>query len=200
MESWPQAKAHPQCLQQKERTEMRNFVVMGTLALAAAVALAVPPPRTLPSFDVTAADGSTAQAAQIARNGKWLLIFVKPHCPQCDTLLASLDSASTQDGSRVAVLVKTGTPNALAEMRARYPHISKAAWYADVHASAARSLVVPASPTTLGMRGTAITWRLTGTISALPTDESSGIVLAGDAAANPRVRERTLVNGWLKQP
>jgi len=179
---------------------MRKLVITGILVLAAAAAPAAPPPRTLPGFDVVAPDGSTAQAAQIARNGKWLLIFVKPHCPQCDTLLGTLDGASTQEGSRVAVIVKTGTPNGLAEMKAKYPHIAKAAWYADVHASAARSLVVPASPTTLGMRGTAIAWRLTGTISALPTDESSGIVLAGDAAADPRVRERTLVNGWLTQP
>jgi len=179
---------------------MRNLVVTGTLALAAAVALAAPPPRTLPTFDVTAPDGSTAHAAQIARNGKWLLIFVKPHCPQCDTLLATLDSVATQEGSRVAVIVKAGTPNGLADLKAKYPHIAKSAWYADVHSSAAQRLMVPASPTTLGMRGTAVAWRLTGTISALPTDESSGIVMAGGAAADPRVRERTLVNGWLAQP
>ena len=64
----------------------------------------------------------------------------------------------------------------------------------------ARSLEVPANPTTLGMRGSAIAWRLTGAISALPTDEASGIHLAADATRDPRVREHALLNGWLTQP
>jgi hypothetical protein len=178
---------------------MRRIAIIGLFILAAALAKAVPP-RSLPTFDVTAGDGSTTQSAQIARNGKWLLIFVKPNCPQCETVLSALENGSTQDGSRVAIIVKAATTNGLAELKARYPKIANATWYADVHASAARSLEVPANPTTLGMRGSAIAWRLTGAISALPTDEASGIHLAADATRDPRVREHALLNGWLTQP
>lgn len=178
---------------------MRRIVTLALLAVAAAGAHAVQP-GTLPGFDVTASDGSTRQSAQIARNGKWLLIFVKSNCPQCDTLLSALESAATQDGARVAIVVKAPTPNGLADLKARFPHIPNAAWYADVHAGAARSLEVPASPTTLGMRGTSVAWRLTGAISTLPTDEASGIPAPHDAAADPRMREHALLNGWLTQP
>jgi hypothetical protein len=178
---------------------MRRAFVLGILILVAAIASALPP-RALPSFDVTASDGATKQAAQIARNGKWLLIFIKPNCPPCESLLSALESGPTQDGSRVAIIVKATTPNALAQLKARYPGIANSTWYADVHASAARSLEVPASPTTLAMRGSSIVWRLTGSISALPTDESSGIALSADATRDPKIRERALVNGWLMQP
>jgi hypothetical protein len=178
---------------------MRRLAMMGILVAGAAMAAAAPP-RVLPSFDVTAIDGSTKQAAQIARNGKWLLVFVKTNCPQCEQLLGTLESGSTQDGSRVVVIVKAQTANALADLKARYPHISNATWYADVHAVAARSLEVPASPTTFGMRGSAVAWRLTGGVSALPTDEASGIRITEDAATDPKVREHTLLNGWLEQP
>lgn len=177
---------------------MRRLVTLALLAIAAAAHAVTP--ATLPSFDVTASDGSTTRSAQIARSGKWLLIFVKSNCPQCDTLLSALQSAATQDGARVAIVVKAPTANGLAQMKARFPLIANAAWYADVHASAVRSLQVPASPTTLGMRGSTVAWRLTGAISTLPTDEASGIAAPHDAAADPRARERTLLNGWLAQP
>jgi hypothetical protein len=178
---------------------MRRFVMLSVLGIAAAVAAATPP-RILPGFDVTSSDGSTKQSAQIARNGKWLLVFVKSNCPRCETLLSALESGSTQDGSRVVIIVKAQTPNALAGLKTRYPHIANAAWYADVHAAAARSLDVPASPTAFGMRGSTVAWRMTGGISALPTDETSGIRLTSDPATDPKVRERTLLNGWLTQP
>jgi hypothetical protein len=178
---------------------MRRFAALALLTVAAAAAHAAPP-RVLPVFDVTAVDGSTKQAAEIARAGKWLLIFVKTKCPQCESLLSTLDNAATQEGSRVVIIVKAPTANALADMKARYPRIANATWYADVHASAARSLEVPASPTTLGMRGSGVAWRLTGEVSALPTDEASGIAVAKDAMADPKVRQRVLVNGWLTQP
>ena len=178
---------------------MRRMMVIAGLVAASAIALGMPP-RNLPSFDVTAGDGATTQSAQIARSGKWLLVFVKPNCPQCEKLLATLESAATQEGSRVAIIVKAPTANALAELKAKYPKIANAAWYADVHASAARSLEVPASPTTLGMRGSQVAWRLTGAVSALPTDEASGIKLTSEATTDPRVREHALLNGWLTQP
>ena len=178
---------------------MRRLLLSALMGLAAAGALAVPP-INLPSFDVTAGDGSTKQAAQIARNGKWLLVFVKANCPQCDALLSGLESAATQDGARVVIIVKAPTANTLAEMKARFSQIANSAWYADVHASAARSLEVPASPTTLGMRGSEVAWRMTGAVSALPTDESAGLRTAADATADPKVRERALLNGWLTQP
>jgi hypothetical protein len=178
---------------------MRRLTIVGILTVAAAMALAAPP-RSLPSFDVTASDGSTKQSAQIVRNGKWLLVFVKANCPQCEALLSALEGGATQEGSRVVIIVKAPTANTLADLKARYPHIANASWYADVHASAARSLEVPASPTTLGMRGADVAWRLTGSISALPTDESSGIRLSQDAATDPHAREHSLLNGWLTQP
>lgn len=178
---------------------MRRLAMMAIICVAAAIAEAAAP-GALPAFDVTSSDGSTVQSAQIARNGKWLLIFVKPNCPQCETVLSSLDSESTQDGSRVAIIVKSPSANALAQLKARYPRIPGAAWYADVHAGAASSLQVPASPTTLGMRGSTVAWRLTGAVTALPTDESSGIRLSSDAASDPHVREHALLNGWLTQP
>jgi hypothetical protein len=173
---------------------------MVAILTLASTATQAAPPRSLPKFDVTASDGSTKQSAQIVRNGKWLLVFVKANCPQCETLLSALESGATQEGSRVVIIVKAPTANALAELKAKYPRIANASWYADVHFSAARSLEVPASPTTLGMRGSDVAWRLTGAVSALPTDESSGIRLSAEVSADPRVREHTLLNGWLTQP
>jgi len=183
---------------------MRKTIPIAMLAAGVAIftgaSLAAPPPHALPSFDVTAADGSVTQTAQIARNGKWLLIFVKPNCPPCDSLLSVLDSDSTQDGSRVAVIVKAPSASSLAQLKLRYPRIAKSAWYADVHAKAASSLEVPASPTTLGMRGAQIAWRMTGSIAVLPTDESSGIAAGAAPEADPKMREHALVNGWLLHP
>lgn len=178
---------------------MRRLFAL-TMLLACAWTAHGAAPRILPAFDVTAIDGSTAQSAAIARKGKWLLVFVKTNCPQCESLLSALESGATQDGSRVVIVVKAPTANALASMKARYAKIPNATWYADVHAAAARSMEVPASPTTLGMRGSEVAWRLTGEISALPTDESSGITVAHDAAAEPKLREHALLNGWLTQP
>ncbi len=187
-------------------TMHRIRVLACTLLLAApAIAAEIPatPVRSLPDFDVTAMDGSVTHTAQIVRNGKWLLVFVRPNCSPCTSLLSALDAASTQDGARIAVIVKATTPNILASLKAQYPHIPNAAWYADVHSKAASSLTVPASPTTLGMRQGTIAWRLTGAVASLPTGELSQPVAEKSPDGkpiDPLTRQRAIVNGWLKQP
>jgi hypothetical protein len=188
------------------RTKQRIRILAGTLLLALpAIAAEIPaaPIRSLPDFDVTAIDGSVTHTSQIVRSGKWLLVFVRPNCSPCTSLLSALDAAPTQDGARVAVIVKATTTNGLASLKAQYPHIPNAAWYADVHLKAASSLMVPASPTTLGMRQGTIAWRLTGAVSSLPTGELNQAVAQktpDGKPIDPLTRQRAIVNGWLKQP
>lgn len=133
--------------------------VAGLLAPASAGAA----DRPLPDFAVSSSDAGTVSSADLGDGNHWLLIYMRPDCAPCDAVAYLwTDADAPSPPSRVRVIVGGASPATLARVRASYPMLSDATWYADANGEAARALGLTAAPVLLGMHGAAIAWTSQG--------------------------------------
>jgi hypothetical protein len=141
---------------------VRLLSCLAFLAAAAAGAWASAP-GPLPAFDLTALDGSTTPAASLAREGRWLLVYVSPHSGASLPLLQALEGT---EAPRPSLLIVVGSEPADAKaMAAGFEGRLDAAWYADPDGSARRALGLTGVPVVLGLRDGQIQWTLSGGVS-----------------------------------
>lgn len=143
------------------KTTIRLFMiaaVAGLLVPASAGAA----DRPLPDFAVTS-DSGTVSSAELGDGNHWLLFYMRPDCAPCDAVAYLwTDGDAPAPAARVRVIVGGASPATLARVRASYPMLNGATWFADANGEAARALGLSAAPVLLGMRGTAIAWTSQG--------------------------------------
>ena len=115
--------------------------------------------RPLPDFAVSSPDTGTVSSAELGDGNHWLLIYMRPDCAPCDEVAYLwTEGDAPAPPSRVRVIVGAASPATLARVRASYPMLNGATWYADANGEAARALGLTGAPALLGMRGAAIAW------------------------------------------
>jgi len=155
--------------------------IIRLLTIAAVAGLLAPAPagaadRPLPDFAVTASDAATVSSAQLGDADRWLLIYIRPDCAPCDSVVYLWsDGDAPAAPSRVRVIVGAASPAVLAQVQAKYPLLNGAAWYADSNGEAARALGLTGAPVLLGMRGTAIAWTSHGLLPVTRSQISAWI-------------------------
>jgi hypothetical protein len=149
--------------------------------IAAVAGLLAPAPagaadRPLPDFAVTASDAATVSSAQLGDGDRWLLIYIRPDCAPCDSVVYLWsDGDAPAAPSRVRVIVGTASAAVLAQVQARYPLLNGADWYADSNGEAERALGLTGAPVLLGMRGAAIAWTSHGLLPVTRSQISAWI-------------------------
>lgn len=139
-------------------------LLFAACAVAAAGAAAAQPPAQLPAFAVTRLDGHTAQSTSLASDGTWLLVYLEPKCPPCDELLDRAGRERRESLSRIVFVGGGMDANAVTELAAKHQNLGASVWVADPPRASAAALQVHASPGIYGLRGTAIEWRMAGSL------------------------------------
>src|SRR5882724_743617 len=116
----------------------------------------------VPSFGLTAADGHTVQSDQMPHQGKWLLIYVQPHCGPCDALLNLVKKEQLAGAPEQVLVVVGGTLDDVSAVQHRFPDLAAVSWYADPNKSAFTELKLQGVPVVLGVRQDTIEWSVAG--------------------------------------
>jgi hypothetical protein len=146
-------------------TVARPVLLLSCLALLAAAAAGTwaSPPVPLPAFDLVSLEGQALPAAPLAREGRWLLVYVSPHSGASRSLLQALEGT---EALRPSLLIVVGADPADAKaMAAGFEGRLEAAWYADPDGAARRALGLTGVPVVLGLRDRSIQWTLSGGVS-----------------------------------
>jgi hypothetical protein len=145
------------------------WVALGVLALGSGAASAIER-KPLPPFTLSDASGAAVESAALVRPGTWLLIYVRPGCLPCQSVLKSvkLDRAPSLP-SHIVVIVGGIRAEDLAAFAQQYAELRQAAWYADTEHLAETALGLTGLPITVGLRREQMEWRLAG-IPASPVD------------------------------
>jgi hypothetical protein len=146
-------------------TLTRPVLLLSSLAVlcAAAAGAWASPPGPLPAFDLTPLQGEAVPVASLAREGRWLLVYVSPHSGASRPLLLALEGT---EAPRPSLLIVVGSEPADAKaMAAGFEGRLGAAWYADPDGRARRALGLTGVPVVLGLRDGSIQWTLSGGVS-----------------------------------
>lgn len=117
--------------------------------------------RPLPALVLADLSGAPAEEPALPNAGTWLLVYVRPACGGCDTLLELLNEDERPQPRRIAIVV-AGPAEAAQALKVRYPNVAAARWLLDADGSAARALAAPAAPAVWGVRNQTIEWDLAG--------------------------------------
>jgi hypothetical protein len=121
--------------------------------------------RSLPALELTTLRGRPVSGATLAYAGPWLLIYAQAGSEASQGLLGVV-AADTRLRSRGAiVVVVAGRARQAAELAARFPRLTGAAWYSDPSHSLPRQLGLAGAPVVLGVRGEVVEWSLTGVLA-----------------------------------
>ena len=140
---------------------------LGALVAVLAVALAGMPVRAmesgpLPAFEVTALDGVRVSSAGLARQGRWLLVYVQPGCVPCEGVLNLLKEDGAGGLPENVTVVASGTAEETRALAGLFPNLTRSAWYADPLGAARDRLGLQGVPMVLAMQGSTIEWSIAG--------------------------------------
>jgi hypothetical protein len=164
-------------------TFARKGVSVAVLVLLALVpqasdgAVAGAPP---PAFQVATVDGVPTGSDRLPRQGRWLLVYVQPDCFPCESFLELFKQDQPTTLPQKIVVVVGGTVADARGVRATFPDLAQASWYADTLNEAFGHLQLQGTPVMLGLRQDVIEWDLTG----VPADSRT---------------MRSIVNSWLQE-
>lgn len=154
---------------------MRNVWLL-LMAMAFGSASAAADRRPLPAFSVVTPAGAPVASSQVSGTGRWLLIYVKPHCVPCDRLLTALDTWGVlqQAGAARVVVVVADSPESLeARVRPLMPTSGQAVQlYADAAGQAAAALGVTRAPVLVGVEDGLVDWTVAGVLNDPKTVET----------------------------
>lgn len=138
------------------------------VAMALVAVSAAADRRPLPAFSVVTPAGVPTVSTQLGGSGRWLLIYVKPHCVSCDRLLTALDTWGVlQQGAARVVVVVADSPESLeARVRPLMATSGQAVQlYADATAQAAAALGVGRAPLLIGVEDGLVDWTVAGVLN-----------------------------------
>jgi hypothetical protein len=143
---------------------VRTFIVLAAVLLAGAAASAQD--RPLPEFLVQHPDGHEIASVVMSAQAKWLLIYVKPDCRPCNSLLRAMPKWNTTAlPSRVVLVVAGPRTEARAWIEKMLPSDLQLTWYADPERVAATALELSGAPVLIGVRNGAVEWQVGGVLN-----------------------------------
>jgi hypothetical protein len=153
--------------------KMTIIMIMAWLVFAPANLLAIDP-VPMPDFQLITLDGQTIKSSDLPAAGSWLLIYVQPTSHYCDQLLKTFTKDRYPSLPASAVFIVNGSADDAKNMKAKYPDLASASWYADPGKAAFAQLKLHGVPVMLGIRDSKIQWTLNG---ILPDDKTMQSIL-----------------------
>jgi hypothetical protein len=144
---------------------MRTVVIAAALTVSLGVVAIGIERKPLPAFDLIDVEGRVTQSTRLSSPGPWLIVYVRPDCPPCETVLRSVDL--DQDPalpSRIVVVVGTADLGALQQIRQRFPALASSSWYADA-STGAPALGIASAPAVVGVRDGIVQWSVAGVLN-----------------------------------
>lgn len=129
-------------------------------------------PAPIPDFQLTTLDGQTVKSSELPSAGNWLLVYVQPTSHYCDQLLKTMTADRYPTLAANAVFIVSGTADDAKAMKAKYPDLASATWYADPGRAAFAQLKLHGVPVILGVRDKTIQWSLNGILQDAKTMQS----------------------------
>jgi hypothetical protein len=136
--------------------------------------------KPLPAFELTALDGGAIRSGDLVRKGQWLLIYLRPACAPCDTLLRTIDPKTAGPLPTRTVVVIGGVDAAGAsKLAAGFKELPGIAWYADPTAAMSAVLPVAGAPVVFGMRADMVEWSIAGIVPSTASMQTALMSWAG---------------------
>jgi hypothetical protein len=122
--------------------------------------------RTLPAFQVTSPDGTTAASTQLSPESQWLLVYVNPASATTKRLLQAMRTWDAPElVSRTVLIFQGRAAEAQTFMDASLPEeLRGMRWYADPDRSAWNALHLTGSPVLIGVANGRSDWSLSGVL------------------------------------
>lgn len=137
-------------------------------------------PVPLPDLQLTTADNQPIRTTDLPSKGNWLLIYVQPKSQFSDNLLRLFKREQYPSLEQHAIIVVGGSTDDLKAMKAKYPELDQATWYADTTKAAFTLLKLHGVPVILGIKQQTIEWNLNGVLADVNVAKS-------------------IVNSWIQQ-
>jgi hypothetical protein len=150
----------------------RKFVVGVIVALCLAGLAAAMDPMPLPDLQLTSIDNQPIKTSDLPAKGNWLLIYVQPRSQFSDNLLRLFKREQYPGLELHAIIVVGGSMDDLKAMKAKYPELTAATWYADTAKTAFTQLKLHGVPVVLGVKQQTIQWSLNGVLSDVNVSKS----------------------------
>jgi hypothetical protein len=141
-------------------------IVAGAIAVLCLVTLAAAlDPVAIPELQLTSIDNAPIKTSDLPSKGNWVLIYVQPKSQFSDNLLRLLKREQYPSLEQHAIIIVGGGLDDLKAVKAKYPELDKATWYADTTKSAFTQLKLHGVPVVLGVKDQVIQWSLNGILS-----------------------------------
>jgi hypothetical protein len=141
-------------------------IVAGAIAVLCLVTLAAAlDPVAIPELQLTSIDNAPIKTSDLPSKGNWVLIYVQPKSQFSDNLLRLLKREQYPSLEQHAIIIVGGGLDDLKAVKAKYPELDKATWYADTTKSAFTQLKLHGVPVVLGVKDQIIQWSLNGILS-----------------------------------
>ena len=141
-------------------------LVAGAIAVLCLVTLAAAlDPVAIPELQLTSIDNAPIKTSDLPSKGNWVLIYVQPKSQFSDNLLRLLKREQYPSLEQHAIIIVGGGLDDLKAVKAKYPELDKATWYADTTKSAFTQLKLHGVPVVLGVKDQIIQWSLNGILS-----------------------------------
>jgi hypothetical protein len=130
--------------------------------------------KPLPPFSLEALDGRPVSSVDIVQPGKWLLLYVRPGCGPCDTLLETIDpKANPIVPTRALIVIGGVNAQAAAKLAAHFGDLKGAAWYADPTRAMESALPLAGAPVVFGMKENMLEWSIAGVVPSAAAMKSA---------------------------
>jgi hypothetical protein len=146
------------------RIDLRQFLVTVGLIIVCGISLPIHAMemKALPDFGITTLAGAPLRSGVISGESRWLLIYIRPDCPQCRDLMTFLAQGQPATLSqRTVIVLGGGTARGIA-FSERYPKLSGFAWYLDPDLEGWERLGLTGTPVTIGIENGIMRWSLQG--------------------------------------
>lgn len=133
-----------------------------------------PPLEALPSFSLTALTGESVAVSTLQHQGHWLMLYLRPNCAPCETVLQSLagtERRQLQGGKPLLVVVRGHSTSEVTELRAKYPALGDAVWVLDQKGDGMKALKLASMPTLYALYDGGVAFTLPGTVGNPATVE-----------------------------
>jgi hypothetical protein len=118
------------------------------------------PLTSLPAFNVQDQSGKSVSSADLERKGKWLLLYLTPDCPGCDSILRLPSPETPGSQTKLVVIVGKIESSQLNQFATKYPNWQQAGWYSDSNRETFQKLQLMRLPILFGMRDDHVAWQL----------------------------------------
>ena len=144
---------HPECL--------TPLVALLLVTCVAASSMGWPAP--LPDFKIINSAGQSVSSNTIAPGDRWLLIYIRPQCGPCRTVLNTLNQNVLPGVPGKSVIILGGASvDETRSMAAAFPDLPFGQWYSDPQRSAYLQLALQGAPVVVGLQQNNIRWTLAG--------------------------------------